>query len=530
MTNQEKIAKIQEQLKIKLTNQANQAEALNIGKAEGIKRALGQGASFSFGDEIEAGLKSKEKGTSYEDELKLSRDKLQKFRQTNPVLAYGSEIAGSIPTSLGVGGLAVKGGIKGLGKIGALEGAVYGAGMGETDEDRIKQAVAGGAFGGAISKVGNAVLPRTTELAKKFLKRDIRLTAGQSVKDSGALGQLVSGIESSSTSIPGVGASISEAKTQAISDFNKFAMLEAIEPVLDKKSKQLLTKKLKNLNGKDAYDVVDEFLSSKFTDAVDQINFTGDTLVNVQDDILDVILNGKLKPDEQDLVIRIVNDIFTDNLKVDKKTGQLLFSGQNFKELESELFRQQVNYFAKADFGTDKVAQVIQKLRNLFKTTAAEQAGGQFLQKANLAHAKFIPIGEAVLSANRTKGIFSSAQFLNALKKSDYTKGKKITKKGLSSQRQLAEEADELLGQFVPDSGTASRLIAGEGAISPKNLLRYVAPTILAQGFYGGGRALTRGLLNAPFNSLRRTTPLASGLLSEPLVQQGESLLNRGNQ
>lgn len=530
MTNQEKIAKIQEQLKIKLANQASQAEELNIGKAEGVKRALGQGASYSFGDEIEAGLKSKEKGTSYEDELKLSRDKLQKFRETNPVLAYGSEIAGSIPTSLGVGGLAVKGGIKGIGKIGALEGAVYGAGMGETNEDRIKQAVAGGAFGGAISKVGNAILPRTTELAKKFLKRDIRLTAGQSVKGSGALGELVSGVESSSTSIPGVGSAISEAKTQAVSDFNKFAMMEALEPILDKKSKKLLTQKLKNLNGKDAYDVVDEFLSSKFTDAIDQINFTGDTLVNIQDDILDVVLRGKLKPDEQDLILRIIDDVFTDNVKVDGKTGQLLFSGQNFKELESELFKQQVNYFNKKDFGTDKVAKVLHQLRDLFKSTATKQAGGGVLQKANLAHAKLIPIGEAVLSANNTKGIFSTSQFLNALKKSDYTRGKKITKKGKNSQRELAEDANELLGQFVPDSGTASRLIAGEGAISPSNLLRYVTPTILSQGLYGGGRSLTRGLLNAPFNTLRRTNPFTSGLLSEPIAQQGESLLNRRNQ
>ncbi len=429
MTNQEKIAKIQEQLKIKLANQANRAEELNIGKAEGIKRALGQGASYSFGDEIEAGIKSREKGTSYEDELKLSREKLEKFRKTNPVLAYGSEIAGSIPTSLGVGGLAVKGGIKGIGKIGALEGAVYGAGMGETEEDRIKQAVAGGVFGGTISKLGNAILPRTTDLAKKFLKRDIRLTAGQSVKGSGALGELVSGIESSSTSIPGVGSAISEAKTQAVSDFNKFAMLEALEPILDKKSKKLLTERLKNLNGSDAYNEVDEFLSSKFTEAIKELNFSNQTLIDIQDDILNVVLSGKLRPKEEDLIMRIVNDIFTDNLKVDKKTGQLLFSGKNFKELESELFRQQVNYFKKEDFGTDKVAQVIQRLRDLFKTTASKQAGGESLQKANLSHAKLMPIGEAVGMANRTKGIFSSAQFLNALKKADYTKGKKITKK-----------------------------------------------------------------------------------------------------
>jgi hypothetical protein len=499
-----------------------------VGKIEGVKRALGQGLSYGFGDEIEAQFRSRENNTSYEDEVRQARDKLQKFRKSNPFLAYGSEVVGSIPTSLGVGGLAVKGGIKGLGKIGALEGAAYGAGVGETDEDRIKQAVAGGAFGGSIAKIGQAILPKTTELAKKFLKRDIRLTAGQSVKDSGALGQLVSGIESSSTSIPGVGASISEAKTQAISDFNKFAMLEALESVLTKSQRKILEKKLRNNNGFDAYRIVDEHLSEVYTDAVKNLNFSNETLIKLDSDVLDIVTSANLRPDEEDLIMRIIQDVFADNVKL--KNNKLLFTGQNFKDLESELFRQQVNYFGKKDFGSDKVALTIQSLRDLFKRVAADEAGGGLLQKANLAHAKLIPISQAVLSANRTKGIFSSSQFLNALKKSDYTKGKKVTTKGTNSQRQLAEEADELLGQFVPDSGTASRLIAGEGAISPKNLLRYVAPTILAQGFYGLGRAGTRGLLNLPSNITRAVRPSASGLLSGPLTTTGETLLNRGNQ
>jgi len=233
MTNEEKIAKIKQSLKNNVA-----VEPLNVDRKEGIIRAGGQGLAFGFGDEIEALYKSRVQNKNYEEELKKARDKLKSFRETNPVEAYGSEIVGSIPSSIGGAGLVAKAGLKGVGKVGALQGGIYGAGTGETAEDRGKQALVTGALGGGVSKLASKILPKTTELAKKFLRNDINLTGGQMVKGSGAFGDLVGGIEASSTSIPGVGVAISQAKTRALSDFNKYAMLEALEPILDKSSKK----------------------------------------------------------------------------------------------------------------------------------------------------------------------------------------------------------------------------------------------------------------------------------------------------
>ena len=145
-----------------------------------------------------------------------------------------------------------------------------------------------------------------------------------------------------------------------------------------------------------------------------------------------------------------------------------------------------------------------------------------------MAFARLNPIGEAVLSANKTRGIFSTSQLLNALKKVDVTKGKKITKTGKDSMTQLAREGEELLGQVLPDSGTASRLIAGEGAISPSNLLRYAVPTLISKGLYNLN--VPRGIFNAPnvgFQGLKNPT---LGLLSGETTNRAEGLLNRGNQ
>ncbi len=55
-------------------------------------------------------------------------------------------------------------GIKGAGKIGAIEGATYGAGVGEDAEERAKSAVVSGALGGTTTKLAQKVFPKTTDL------------------------------------------------------------------------------------------------------------------------------------------------------------------------------------------------------------------------------------------------------------------------------------------------------------------------------------------------------------------------------
>ena len=75
MATLEELKQAQQKLNNKNKNK-NSVNNANVGFYEGITRAGGQGLTFGFGDEIEAGVKSFAKGTSYDDEVKLARAKI----------------------------------------------------------------------------------------------------------------------------------------------------------------------------------------------------------------------------------------------------------------------------------------------------------------------------------------------------------------------------------------------------------------------------------------------------------------------
>ena len=79
-------------------------------RLEGIARAGLQGMTFGAGDEIvaagAAALDPVIKGSGgtlderYGNYLSREREKIGQFRESNPIAAYGSEIAGAIPTAV----------------------------------------------------------------------------------------------------------------------------------------------------------------------------------------------------------------------------------------------------------------------------------------------------------------------------------------------------------------------------------------------------------------------------------------------
>ena len=129
--------------------------------------------------------------------------------------------------------------------------------------------------------------------------------------------------------------------------------------------------------------------------------------------------------------------------------------------------------------------------------------------------------------AFNTKGVFSAGQFLRALRKVDRSVGKRISKKGKNPMLGLAREGDELLGDFVPDSGTASRLIAGASAINPELIKQLIVPTGLAQLAYGSLLGLGRRALTYPNPLLRNLAPITGGLLGEETYDTGSQGINK---
>lgn len=200
----------QAQQDIEATKQKNlEAETSTTGeKIAGTLRGAGQGLTFGFGDEIEAGLKTGfgllgDYGKTVGD----IRQDIDDFRVSDPALAYGSEIGGAIVPALftgGAGAVATAGrmGVGALAKQGAKTGAkfggAYGVGTAESDpgasvfemaKDRAiglgggatLGAVTGGVLNPAISKTLSGMSGLKNQLAKfqgkdQAIEKDVNRT------------------------------------------------------------------------------------------------------------------------------------------------------------------------------------------------------------------------------------------------------------------------------------------------------------------------------------------------------------------
>ena len=125
------------------------------------RAAIGQGMGFGFADELEAAVRSMFTDKTYDETVKQIRADIESFRETDPIKAYGAEIAGSIITG---GGLARLGAQKLAGTalsgtqkaavIGAGESAVYGAGAGEGVSGKLSGAIVSAPIGAVTAGLG----------------------------------------------------------------------------------------------------------------------------------------------------------------------------------------------------------------------------------------------------------------------------------------------------------------------------------------------------------------------------------------
>ena len=189
------------------------------GTAEGMTRSFLQGGTFGAGDEIVAGgaaaldslVRGEDYGKAYDARVANERRKLDQFREDSPVAAYGTEIAGAIPTALIPAGAVAKAsqGAPLLGKMllgagaGAGEGAVYGFNAGEGGlENRLSEA----AKTGALSAVLGAGTPLAGAGAQKAMGRILTKKASGQVGTSRPGYEVLSRVLQSDDSLTGPGA------------------------------------------------------------------------------------------------------------------------------------------------------------------------------------------------------------------------------------------------------------------------------------------------------------------------------------
>ena len=523
------------------TNINNVGESSTTGN---VTRAIAQGLTFGFADEIEGVFRSIGKDKTYKEAVDEVRAKVDKFRKDNPVLAYGAEIAGSVPTML-AGGAILKAG-QGASKVaqavtkgspvvramktGAVSGGIYGAGAGEGAEGKAVGALTGGALGGVLGGTIAKVLPKTTANAKKLQnKYGVRVTHGQALsKEGNIIGNAIDDLEQSSTSIIGVGSPMKDAQALALVDFNRSAIREALEPITGKlKKNKIFGHQFDKIINRDTkgnalFDEANNLLKNYYDDALDKIELNNSQVGSILSRMQSSILNEpRVNNQAKQKVIKEITSIFK------KHSGLKGMGGRDFKRLEADLSILSGSY-KRTQGGDIFLSKIIGDLKTQAGKDLALITGSDKLINANNAKVGMSIIQKAVNSANKTEGIFSTSQLLNAIKANDATIGKVATASGKGKLQEIAQLGSKVLGKYTPDSGTASRLVSGNVAVNPLTALKFIPASLASNLAYTGiTKNITRGLLNAPRQIGSAVTPTTSGLLGE---QTSNSFLNRGNQ
>ena len=476
-----------------LYDEAGQTQAPEINNlAEGV-RTLAKGATFGFADEIEAKVRTNqslqeqaETSMSYKDAYKalkklpiagrtdeqkaqaqqltaiLKGEKQQKadvqegrykavrddlrasnaeFARQNPKTAMALEVAGGIATP--VAGLnALRGASLGA-KVagGALQGggfgALYGAGnakeIEDVAEDAMTQGTLGALTGGALSGAGAILAPKVSSGVRKMMEKN-DLTYGQmGGKTASTLEQKLGAV------VPGV----KTARNRAMSNWNR----EVAEEVAN----TIGAKIPKNLKTTSEYS---QYITKAVNEAYDSA-FDG----------MQVTLTPKLKAQFADLLEnsgldRLAKKKLKSELSRIQTMARKKPTGRLVKDLDSNI-KNRVNAFRKStNLNESPLEEPLRKARELFKESVIEQnptQGAKWLA-TDKAYGQIASFQKAVGLGNKT-GTFSPAMLNRSATEGMTSASKRISKANQTGRLQkISNEAEEILGDFVPDSGTAGNL------------------------------------------------------------------------
>jgi hypothetical protein len=313
-------------------------------------------------------------------------------------------------------------------------------------------------------------------------------------------------LEDLSTSYPGAGAPIQAKRLESLIKFNRVLLDEAVEP--------LDIKIPKSLQGKDAFIFVDEELGKKYTDVLPKISISNAR--SFEDKILDTILDSALDPVEQNTVLRNVEKNILNKIKDNK------IAGKDVKNIETNFGRLEQSFLKKGGI-EGEIGVVFGDIKRLLrKEIEFQNQGAKELQKINNVYRNLLPINDAMQQAVIKEGIFTPAQILRAIKKTDKTKRKVKTIAGQQPLQETALLGEQILGNTFPDSGTASRLLAQDVIINPARISKLAIPAIASDVLMSRpfGRSPTTGILTLPEATVRATAPSISSLFATNLVGQ----------
>lgn len=392
-----------------------------------------------------------------------------------------ASLGGDVAATLPAGGLKVA---QGLGKGAqfanqAIQGGVAGSALTPSTEQSVgTNAGIGAAANVLLPPVFKAIGGKLRPAAEQLKKAGVRLTPGQRA------GGTIQRVEQAARSVPLVGDFIKNRERDAFSDFNRAVANAVLEPVGKAVPKNIepgheTVKHVSTILGA-RYDKILTYAVAK----EDQQFRTELTALAHQAQQLPQEKIGQLQ--------RILKAQLLDKL------GQGPVTGRQLKSIDSELGRLTTRYVTSGDADQRFLGDLLGDLHLSFKELverSSPPAVGKELKKTNAAWARFLRMQTAASRVTSEDGIFTPEAFTGAVRALDKSRHKGAYAKGEALMQEIAEAGRKVLGNKVPDSGTASRIFTSAGIgglIDPSIALTLGAGAL---PYTRGGMAVTNQLL-----------------------------------
>ena len=400
--------------------------------------------------------------------------------------------------------------------VGALGGAASAAmnpvaAEGDFASNKLQQ-VGIGAAGGALvpaltAGIGRIVSPAASlnpEL--QLLQREgVRPTIGQ------ALGGRWNATEEKLQSLPLMGDMISKARNNAREDFNRAALNRVTAPIGTKASE----------TGQAGVQQAGDMVSNAYTQAKNQLgNFRLDRqgvgeLQKIRQ-MADMLPDETARGQFQKLWGTLANDI--------SPNGTI--KAEAFKRIDSKLAKEAARFAGAPDAYQQQLGDALGEVRTSITQNAlrANPNAAAMMKAADTAYANLVRVEGASKNALQSGGLFTPGQLGSAVRQADQSVRDRATARGTALMQDLAGAGQSVLGNKVPNSATADRLMLGAGGLGA-----YALNPAIPAGLLGGA-----GLYTSPIQSLLRgavtARPQAAQAVRNTLLQASPGFVPAGAQ
>jgi hypothetical protein len=341
--------------------------------------------------------------------------------------------------------------------INVLSQPVVGVGEGANfAEEKGKQALVGGIAGPVGDKIARGVSRiispnASTNPALQTLRSEgVNPTIGQT------LGGRFSQLEQKLASYPLVGDLIGKARGNANIQFERAAYNRALKPL-----GQTLPE---GLSGRQALEFTETTLRDNYDNVLNSIGaVVPDKQFNSKVSSLSNLVNGMKVPADKKMEYQAVLDTL-DSVK----DANGVITSQGFKDLESELGKIASNLGGSKNIFDNRVGPAVKQVQQELRDMLQRQAGplAKELQKTNQAYSQFKRIQRAASSVGAVDGNFTPSQLQSAVKALDRSKDKGAFARGSAQMQDLSDAGRSVLGDSLPNSGTADRLLLGGSGLA----------------------------------------------------------------